>query len=178
MQNKNINLENIKNSIVTVSDFPIKGISFKDITPLFLDPKKIEFIIDEMKKICSKLDFDIVVSPESRGFLFGIPLALKIEKPFVFIRKKGKLARPTESIDYELEYGKSTLEVIKQDVKPGNRVLIVDDLIATGGTSIAIQTLLKKLNAKVVGQIFLVELTSLLKDKSKLDGDFFSLIKY
>lgn len=169
--------DDIKKSIVSVMDFPKQGIDFKDITPLFLDHKKIEFIIDEMAAFAKTLDFDIIAAPESRGFLFGLPLSLKMKKPFILVRKKGKLAREVESIDYELEYGKSTLQVVKSDIKSNSKVLIVDDLIATGGTSVAIQNLMKKLNAEVVGQVYLIELVELCKHEN-LDGKFYSMLKY
>lgn len=169
--------DDIKKSIVSVLDFPKKGIDFKDITPLFLDYKKIDFIVDEMSKFASTFDFDIIVAPESRGFLFGLPLALKMKKPFVLARKKGKLPRPTQSIDYDLEYGKATIEVIKEDIKQNSKILIVDDLIATGGTSIAIQELVESLGAKVVGQVYLIELIELCNHE-QLHGKFFSMLKY
>lgn len=169
--------DDIKKTIVSVMDFPKKGIDFKDITPLFLQPKMIDFIIDEMATFAKTIDFDIIVAPESRGFLFGLPLSLKTKKPFVLVRKKNKLPREVESIDYELEYGTSTLQVIKEDIKPNMKVLIVDDLIATGGTSIAIQNLMKKLGAEVVGQVYLIELVELCKHEN-LMGKFFSMLKY
>lgn len=169
--------EEIKEAIVSVKNFPKEGIDFKDITPLFLDHKKIDFIINEMAMFAKTIDFDVVVGPESRGFLLGLPLALKLKKPFIPVRKKGKLARPVESIDYQLEYGHSTLEITKEDIKPGMKVLIVDDLIATGGTSIAIQNLVKKLGATVAGQVYLIELVELC-DHENLKGKFYSMLKY
>lgn len=169
--------KDIKDSIISVLDFPKKGIDFKDITSLFLDHKKIDFILEEMANFAKTFDFDVVVAPESRGFLFGVPLALKLKKPFVMVRKPNKLPRETESIEYSLEYGKGVLEVHKDDIKPNSKVLIVDDLIATGGTSIAIQKLMSKLNASVAGQVYLIELVNLCNHDS-LEGKFFSLIKY
>lgn len=169
--------QDIKDSIVTIEDFPKKGISFKDITPLFLDHKKIDFIVEELSKFAKTLDFDIIVAPESRGFLFGLPLALHMKKPFVPIRKKGKLPREVISQEYELEYGRATIEVTKNDIPPNSKILIIDDLIATGGTTIAIQDLLTKLNSTVVGQAYLIELVNLC-DYQKLHGKFFSMIKY
>lgn len=172
-----MNYESIKNSIAIVEDFPKKGISFKDVTPLFLDSKKIEFIIDEMATFAKTVDFDVIVAPESRGFLFGLPLSLKLKKPFVPIRKKGKLPRKVVSEEYELEYGKAIIEISENDIPDNSKILIVDDLIATGGTSIAIQKLIKKLNCTVVGQVYLIELIELC-DHEKLEGKFFSMIKY
>ena len=169
--------ENIKNSIATVEDFPKKGISFKDVTPLFLDPKKIEFITEQMAEFAKSFDFDVIVAPESRGFLFGLPLALKMKKPFVPIRKKGKLPRKVISEEYELEYGKAILEISEGDIPKNSKVLIVDDLIATGGTTIAIQNLIKKIGSVVAGQVYLIELVELC-DYKRLEGNFFSMIKY
>ncbi len=169
--------EDIKNSIASIKDFPKEGIDFKDVTPLFLDHKKIEYVTDEIAKFASDIDFDVIVAPESRGFLFGVPLALKMKKPFVLIRKKGKLPRDIESIDYQLEYGHSTIEVTKDDIKPNMKVLVIDDLIATGGTSVAIQNLMEKLKAQVVGQAYLIELEKLC-DHKKLVGKFYSMLKF
>lgn len=172
-----MNYDDIKKSILSIKDFPKKGIDFKDITPLFLDAKKIDFIVNEMAKFASKLDFDIIVAPESRGFLFGLPLALKLKKPFIPVRKHGKLPRKTEKIEYQLEYGNAIMEITKEDINPKSKALIVDDLVATGGTSVAIQTLLEKMDAIVVGQVYLIELVDLC-DHSKLHGKFFSMLKY
>lgn len=171
-------LKDIENTIAKIDDFPKKGIVFRDITPLFLEPKKIDFIIDEMiKRIPSKDDIDVIVAPESRGYLFGLPLALKMNKPFVMVRKPNKLPREKLSIDYELEYGNNTLEIHKNDIKENWNVLIVDDLLATGGTTCAIQELVTQLKANVVSQIYLIELEGL-ADKTKLKGNLISLIKY
>ena len=169
--------QDIVKSIAIIEDFPKKGISFKDITPLFLEPKKIDFIIDELEKFAKTLDFDIIVAPESRGFLFGLPLALKMKKPFVPVRKKGKLPREVISQEYVLEYGKATIEINKHDIPANAKILIIDDLIATGGTTIAIQDLLSKVNANVVGQAYLIELIELCQHE-KLNGKFFSMIKF
>lgn len=172
-----MDIKDIEKSIAKIDDFPKKGIVFRDITPLFLEPTKVNFIIDEMIKFINPNNIDIVVAPESRGYLFGLPLALKINKPFVMVRKPNKLPREKLSIDYELEYGKNTLEIHKNDIKSNSNILIVDDLLATGGTTCAIQELIRKLGANVVQQVYLIELESLV-DKSKLKGDVISLIKY
>lgn len=170
-------LKDVENKIARIDHFPNKGVIFRDITPLFLEIDTIKFIIQEMEKKLSSIDFDIIVSPESRGYLFGLPLALKTNKPFVMVRKENKLPRTKISVEYELEYGKGILEIHKGDIKPDSKILIVDDLLATGGTSIAIQNLVKKLDSKVVAQIYLIDLKGLW-DKSKLDGSVFSLISY
>lgn len=171
------NLEKIKKLIVEVNDFPKPGISFKDITPLFLNPELVKETIDEMANLARKLDFDVIVSPESRGYLFGVQLALILNKPFVFVRKKGKLPRPTVCTSYNLEYGSAELEISKDDIKAGQKVLIVDDILATGGTIKAIETLLAKMNANIVGSIFLAELISL-DGRKDLSGIIQSLINY
>lgn len=172
-----MNYQDIKDSIISIQDFPKKGINFKDITPLFLNPKKIEFILDQMHSFAKTFDFDVIVAPESRGFLFGLPLAIKMKKPFVPIRKKGKLPREVISEEYDLEYGKSILEITKDDIPSNSKVLLIDDLIATGGTTVAIQNLIKKLNSEIVGQAYLIELVDLC-DYEKLQGKFFSMIKF
>lgn len=170
-------IKDIEKYLVSVNDFPKKGISFKDITPLFLRPDVIKEIINIMKMQLKNIEFDVIVAPESRGYLFGLPLSLELNKPFVMIRKPNKLPRKTLSVKYDLEYGSNILEVHKDDIPPNSKVLIVDDLIATGGTSIAIQELMSKLNCSVVAQIYLIELTKLVQF-NKLEGEIFSLIKY
>lgn len=170
-------IKDIEKHLVSVNDFPKKGISFKDITPLFLKPDVIKEIINTMKKLLENIEFDIIVAPESRGYLFGLPLALELNKPFVMIRKPNKLPRKTISVKYDLEYGSNVLEVHKDDIPKNSKILIVDDLIATGGTSIAIQELMAKLKCSVVAQIYLIELTKLVQF-DKLIGKIFSLIKY
>lgn len=170
-------IEQIKSLIVEVDNFPKQGISFKDITPLFLQPNLVKDTIDEMSNMVKHMDFDVIVSPESRGYLFGVQLSLLLNKPFVFVRKKGKLPRPTVCVSYNLEYGSAELEISKDDIKPNQKVLIVDDILATGGTIHAIESLLKKLSAKIIGSIFLAELINL-NGKKGLSGIVQSLIKY
>lgn len=170
-------IKDIENTIAKIKDFPKKGIIFRDITPLFLEPKKINFVIDKMIEKISSIDVDIIVAPESRGYLFGLPLALRMNKPFVMVRKPNKLPREKLSIDYELEYGNNTLEIHKNDIKENSKILIVDDLLATGGTTCAIQELMHQLKANVVAQVYLIELDGL-ADKTKLKGNVISLIKY
>ena len=170
-------LEKIKSAIIDVPNFPIEGIIFKDITPIFMQPELVKDIIDEMAKRCQAIDFDVIVAPESRGYLFSIPLAMKLNKPFAFIRKKGKLPRKTIGTDYILEYGTATIEIHEEDLKPNSKVLIVDDLLATGGTISAIENLIKKAGSQVAGSLFLIELKDL-NGRQKLDGKVDSLIKY
>lgn len=170
-------INKVKQAIVDVKDFPTEGILFKDITPIFFDPQLVKDIVGEMARKCQDLDFDVIIAPESRGYIFGIPLALHMNKPFVFVRKKGKLPRKTISVSYALEYGTAELEMHEDDLKPGMKVLIVDDLLATGGTIHAIQALVHKAQATVAGNMFLIELVAL-NGKEKLAGHVDSLLKY
>lgn len=170
-------IKDIINSISSVDNFPKEGIVFRDITPIFYDFKKVEFIIDKFVEFAENLNVDVIVAAESRGYLIGLPLAMQLKKPFVMVRKKGKLPRKTISVDYELEYGANTLEIHNDAIQPGQRVLLVDDLIATGGTSLAIENLIHQLHGVIVGQAYLIELKDLC-DKSKLEGKVFSLIQY
>lgn len=170
-------IKDIKDSIISIKDYPNKGILFRDITPIFLNSDKVKFIISEFVKLVKDLDFDVIVAPESRGYLFGLPLALELNKPFIMVRKPNKLPRKTLSIDYTLEYGQNTLQMHQEDLKPNSKVLIVDDLLATGGTSFAIQKLIHLANCKTIGHLYLIELLGLC-DKSKIEGNLQSLIQY
>jgi adenine phosphoribosyltransferase len=151
----------IANAVPNIPNFPIKGIQYKDVTPILAKPRVLDLVINELAKKAKKYNFDCIVAPESRGFFFGVPLAQKLHVPFIPIRKKGKLPRPTISITTTIEYSKVSLEVHKQDIKPNTKVLIVDDLLATGGTTKAIVKLLKLLKAKPVGVLFVIELPEL-----------------
>ncbi len=166
-----------KKYIMDVKDYPKKGVIFKDITPLFLYPNVVEQIIDEFANFAKKYDIDVIVGAESRGYLFGLPLALKLKKSFVLVRKPNKLPRETYKISYKLEYGESSVEIHKGDIKPNQRVLIIDDLLATGGTVEAIEKLVKMSNGIVVGSAYLIELESL-NGRKKLTGEIFSILKY
>jgi adenine phosphoribosyltransferase len=157
----NNNIELIKKHIYNIPNFPIPGIQFKDVTPLINHPRAFKATITELNKLASKYQYDVIVAPESRGFWFGIPLAYLNKIPFVPARKKGKLPRPTTSIDYTIEYGKATIQIHEEDIKPGARVLIIDDLIATGGTIEAIIKLVRKMKAIPVAALFIVELPDL-----------------
>jgi adenine phosphoribosyltransferase len=147
----------IKKSIRDIPDFPKKGILFKDITPLFLDASLCAEIISEMIKTIDP-SIDLICGIESRGFLFGILLAQKLNKPFVMVRKQGKLPADKVSVNYALEYGEATIEVHKGFILPGQKVLIHDDLLATGGTAMAAAELVKMQQATVSQYSFLVEL--------------------
>lgn len=158
-------------------DFPKKGISFKDVSPLLENPEAFAYTIDKMKEIAEKWSPDLIVGPESRGFLFGAPLALAMKKGFLMARKAGKLPGKALSVTYNLEYGQATLEIPAFAVKKGTRIVIVDDLLATGGTIQALESLFKEAGAEVVGVIALIELTSL-KGKDNLSAPFEPLIRY
>lgn len=141
-------IELIQQTIKVIPDFPKPGISFKDITPILANPFVMKDAIELMAEAVKETKFDVVVGLESRGFWFGVPLAQRLGLPFVPVRKKGKLPRATAEVEYQLEYGKDFIQIHKEDIKPGANVLIVDDIVATGGTVIATKQLLEKLQAK------------------------------
>ena len=128
-------MKTVKDYIRTIPDFPEKGIMFRDVTSVIQDADGLKLAIDEMIKKLDGLDFDVIAGAESRGFVFGMPIAYALHKPFVMVRKAGKLPCETVSKTYDLEYGTATIEMHKDSVKPGQKVVLVDDLIATGGTS-------------------------------------------
>lgn len=161
-----------------VVDFPSKGIIFKDITPILADIKLYNEAVDSMAEQYKNKKIDKVAGLESRGFIFGISIAQKLGLPFIPIRKKGKLPYKTISTSYALEYGTASIEIHTDALKEGENVLIVDDLLATGGTASAAVELVKKLKANVAGCVFLTELL-FLNGKSKLkDIEVFSILKY
>ncbi len=151
----------LKSKIRTVENFPKEGISFKDITTLLQEPEAFKYAIDELIKIADEYDYDVIIGPEARGFIFSAPMAYAAQKPLVLVRKPGKLPSETESHEYALEYGTDVLEIHKDAIKKGDKVLIVDDLLATGGTTKAVAELVQKLGAEVSAVIFLIELTFL-----------------
>ena len=167
----------LKNFIRVQEDFPRKGISFKDVSPLLENPEAFSTTIAKMKEIAEKWNPDIIIGPESRGFLFGAPLAIEMGKGFLMARKAGKLPGEALAVTYDLEYGTATLEIPAFAIKKGTRVLIVDDLLATGGTLKALETLCKRAGAEVAGFICLIELTDL-KGRDQLEAPFEALIKY
>ena len=167
----------LKSFIRDVPDFPKKGIIFKDITPLLKDRSAFKQAIGALAEKFKDEDIDAVVSVESRGFIVGSALALKLDTGFVPVRKKGKLPYLTHSVTYSLEYGEDTLEMHQDAIKKGDKVLIADDLLATGGTVAATIELVEKLGGKITGIVFLIELTAL-KGREKLRGHpIVSLIK-
>ena len=171
----------LKEFIRDVPDFPQEGILFKDITTLLSHPEAFKKSIDLLARQFKGKNVDVIVGVESRGFIFGAPLAYKMGASFVPVRKKGKLPYKTKSVTYELEYGSDTLEVHEDAIPKGANVLIVDDLLATGGTVQAVVDLVQKQTSNIVGVAFLIEL-KFLKGKSKIqdmgDFDIYSLIKY
>jgi len=152
---------NIKDFIAEIQDFPKEGISFKDITPILQEPKAFKYVVSKFTEFGKKVNADVVVGPEARGFLFGVPTALDLSVGFVPVRKPGKLPRAVETATYALEYGTDSLCIHKDSIKPGQRVLIVDDLLATGGTLGATIELIERLGAEVVGCAFVIELVGL-----------------
>ena len=152
---------NLKDYIAEVMDFPKAGISFKDITPVLQNPEAFKYVISQIAEYGRDLNVDVVVGPEARGFLFAVPTALDLGVGFVPVRKPGKLPRAVEVAHYELEYGMDSLCIHADAIKPGQKVLIVDDLLATGGTLKATIELIERLGGAVVGCAFLVELVGL-----------------
>lgn len=168
----------LKSKIRNIPDFPKKGILFRDITTLLKDKKAFSYAIEQLCCEFQEEDIDIVAAVEARGFIFGAPIAYKIGAGFVPIRKKGKLPYKTICEEYELEYGVDSLEIHKDAIKKGDNVLVVDDLLATGGTMKAVEKMMKKQKAKIVGFAFLVELTDL-RGREKLNGyKIVSLVQY
>lgn len=168
----------LEDYVRSIPDFPEKGIIFRDITTVLQDKDGFQLAINKMQQELEGVAFDTILGAESRGFIFGAPLAYNLKKAFVPVRKKGKLPCETVSMEYELEYGKATLELHKDAIKPGDKVVIVDDLIATGGTIEAITKLVEMLGGEVVKIVFLLELEGL-KGREKLqDYEVVSVIKY
>ncbi len=170
--------DNLKDYVMTIPDFPQKGIMFRDVTTVAQDADGLHMAIDEMQKLVKDVDFDVVVGAESRGFIFGTPLAYNLHKPMVLIRKKGKLPRETVSVDYALEYGTATLEMHVDAIQPGQKVLIVDDLMATGGTAKAMIELVQKLGGEVAGVLVLMELEGLNGRAAIAPYPLYSAIRY
>ncbi len=169
---------NLKSLIREVQDFPKEGINFKDVTTLLQNGPAFRFAIDECAKLVDDLEFDVIVGPEARGFLIGAPLAYAASKPFIPVRKPGKLPYETLTFEYELEYGTDSLEIHKDAIKPGQKVLIADDLLATGGTVAAIVKMIENLGGEVVGLLFLMELDFLEGNKKLSNYRCDSLIHY
>ena len=171
-------MKKLEEYVRSIPDFPEKGIIFRDVTSILQDADGLALAIDSMQALLDGLDFDVIVGTESRGFIFGVPIAYNMHKAFVPVRKKGKLPRATISQTYDLEYGTATIEIHKDAIQPGQKVVIIDDLIATGGTTEAIIKMVEELGGEVVRCVFLMELAGL-KGREKLNGyDIDSAIIY
>ena len=169
---------NLKDYIRDIPDFPEPGILFRDITPLLSSPAAFDYAVGKLVELCRETDFDIVVAVESRGFIFGAPLARELGKPLVPVRKAGKLPAGTHSVEYSLEYGSNVLEIHADAIAPGQRALIVDDLLAIGGTLCAAAQLVEACGGEVARLAVVIELT-FLDGRSRLAGrDVISLIQY
>ncbi len=171
-------MKKIDEYIRSIVDFPEEGIIFRDVTSVLEHPESLKLSIDLMQKTLDGLEFDVIAGAESRGFIFGMPLAYNLNKAFVPVRKKGKLPCDTEEVEYSLEYGTATIEIHKTAFKPGAKVIVVDDLMATGGTTKAMIDLIEKLGGEVVKVIVLIELAGL-EGRKLLEGyDVESIICY
>lgn len=168
----------LKGKIRNIPDFPVKGIQFKDITTLLKDREAFKYSIDEITKYCSKYQIDYIAGIEARGFIIGAPVAYQLGVGFLPIRKPEKLPSEVERVSYQLEYGESILEMHKDAINNGDKVMVVDDLLATGGTTAAVFKLIKKLGGRVIGASFVIEL-KFLNPRKKLEGyHIFSLVQY
>ena len=171
-------MKKIEDYVRSIPDFPEPGIIFRDVTSILQDADGLALAIDSMQECLKDVDVDVIVGTESRGFMFGVPIAYNLHKAFVPVRKKGKLPCETVSISYDLEYGSAEIEMHKDSIKPGQKVAVIDDLIATGGTVEAAVKLIEELGGEVVKIVFLMELAGL-KGREKLAGyDVDSVICY
>ncbi len=172
-------MKDLSSYIVSIPDYPKPGILFRDITGILGNAEGLRLAIDQLAERLEGVEFDAVVSMESRGFIFGMPLAYKLNKAFVPVRKPGKLPRETVSASYALEYGTDTLEMHRDALKPGARVVIVDDLLATGGTAEACARLVSEVGAEVAKMLFVIELEDLSARSGRLAGyTVDALVKY
>ena len=170
--------DRIEDYVISIPDFPEPGIIFRDITGILRDADGLKLSIDKIQEMLEGVEFDAVLGLESRGFIFGMPIAYNLHKAFIPVRKKGKLPRETVSAKYDLEYGTAEIEIHKEDLRPGMKVVIIDDLIATGGTVEAAVKLAESLGAEVVKIAFVMELAGL-KGRERLAGyDVESVITY
>ncbi|WP_077612151.1 adenine phosphoribosyltransferase [Clostridium sp. Marseille-P2415] len=171
-------MKKLEDYVTSIPDFPEAGIIFRDVTTILEDPDGLSLAVDGVRRMLKDVEYDSVVGPESRGFIFGVPVAYAEHKGFIPVRKKGKLPREVLSADYELEYGTATVEIHRDSIKPGQKVVIIDDLIATGGTIEAIIKLIEELGGEVVKICFIMELAGL-KGREKLAGyDVEAMITY
>ena len=171
-------MKKVEDYVRSIPDFPEEGIIFRDVTSVLQDADGLHLAIDEMQACLEGVECDVIAGTESRGFIFGMPIAYNLHKPFVLVRKKGKLPCETISKEYELEYGTATIEMHKDSIKPGQKVVIVDDLIATGGTIEAAAKMIEELGGEVVKIVFLMELAGLEGRKKLEKYDVASVITY
>ena len=171
-------MKKLEEYVVSIPDYPEKGIIFRDVTSILEDPEGLQLSIRELQDRLEGMDFNIVIGPESRGFIFGVPIAYNLHKPFIPVRKKGKLPCETVSIQYDLEYGSAEIEMHKNSIKQGEKVVIIDDLMATGGTIEAITKLIEGMGGVIVKAVFLMELEGL-EGRKRLEGvDVETVIAY
>lgn len=171
-------MKKIEEYVRSIPDFPEPGIIFRDVTSILQDADGLQLAIDSIQDLVKDVDADVIVGTESRGFIFGVPVAYNLHKPFVPVRKKGKLPCETISQEYDLEYGSAVVEMHKDSIKPGQRVVLIDDLIATGGTIEAAVKMIEKLGGQVVKIVFLMELAGLNGRERLKDYDVASVICY
>ena len=171
-------MKELKDYVTSIPDFPEPGIIFRDITTILQDADGLRLAIETMQKELEGLDFDVIVGAESRGFIFGMPIAYNLGKPFVPIRKKGKLPRETIEETYDLEYGSATIEMHKDAIKEGQKVVFIDALIATGGTTEACAHLIERLGGTIVKMEFLMELAGLNGRERLAKYDIYSALIY
>ena len=171
-------MKKVEDYVRSIPDFPEKGIIFRDVTSVLQDAEGLKLAIDEMVKCLDGVDCDVIAGTESRGFVFGMPIAYLLNKPFVMVRKAGKLPCETVSKTYDLEYGTATIEIHKDAIKPGQKVVLIDDLIATGGTMKAAAELVEELGGEVVKMAFLIELCGLNGREVRKGYDVASVVKY
>lgn len=171
-------MKKVEDYIITIPDFPEPGIMFRDITGVLEDPDGLKLATDELVKLLDGVEFDSIAGAESRGFILGAPISYLLHKPFIPVRKAGKLPRETISESYDLEYGNATIEIHTSAVKPGDRVVLIDDLVATGGTLKAAANLIERLGGKVVLVICLLELKGLNGREALKGYDLKSVVSY
>lgn len=171
-------MKKLEDYVASIPDFPEEGIIFRDVTTILEDPDGLSLAVDGVRKMLEGVEYDSVIGPESRGFIFGVPVAYVEHKGFIPVRKKGKLPREVLSMDYALEYGTATIEIHKDSIKPGQKIVIIDDLIATGGTIEAIIKLVEELGGEIVKICFIMELAGLEGREKLKDYDVESLIVY
>lgn len=178
LENGGINMGLLKQYVRSIPNFPKEGINFRDITTILQEPKAFRMAINSIRDCLMGLEFDVVVAPEARGFILGTPIAYNMSKPFVPVRKKGKLPAETIEEEYALEYGTATIEIHKDAISKGQKVVIIDDLLATGGTLQAIIKLVERLGGEVVKVCCLIELLELNGRNNLKDYDVSSIITF